>query len=122
MEQHQLLVLVLGYVSGVLTTLAGVPQVVKVFRNSSTQDLSYMYMSMTIIGRCTWTIYGYFRDDTPMVVWNLTAIVIYGAMMSLKVYIECFKTKKDVENTNKEELIQSEPVVVVYALAPLSEL
>jgi MtN3 and saliva related transmembrane protein len=113
MEQHELLVLVLGYVSGVLTTLAGVPQVMKVFKNSSTQDLSYMYMSMTIIGRCTWTVYGYFRDDTPMVVWNLTAIVIYGAMMSLKVYIECFKAKKVIENTQTEEFIPSEPALVV---------
>jgi MtN3 and saliva related transmembrane protein len=113
MDQHQLLVLVLGYVSGVLTTLAGVPQVIKVFKNSSTQDLSYMYISMTVIGRCTWTIYGYFRDDTPMIVWNLAAIVIYGAMMSLKVYIECFKTKKVVENTHTEEFIPSEPQLSV---------
>jgi hypothetical protein len=55
-----------------------------------------------------------------MVVWNLTAIVIYSAMMSLKVYIECFKVKKDVDNTNTEEFIPSEPVVVLYAHASLS--
>lgn len=76
-------------------------------------------MSMTIVGRCTWTVYGYLRDDTPMIVWNIAAIVIYGAMMSLKIYIECFKAPKAIdEQPHTEEFIPSDPIVISVEQLP----
>jgi uncharacterized protein with PQ loop repeat len=90
---NHITVLVLGYVSGVLTTFAGVPQVIQVVRTSSTQDLSYITLSMTTSGLILWTAYGFLQRDTPMIVFNLLASVIYGGILSLKIYIEVFKKK-----------------------------
>jgi MtN3 and saliva related transmembrane protein len=88
------LVIVLGYISGVLTTFAGVPQVIKLFKSKSTQDLSYISLSMTVSGLCTWTVYGFLRRDSPMIIFNLLAFVIYGGMLSLKIYIEKFSKER----------------------------
>jgi uncharacterized membrane protein len=80
-----------------------------------------MYISMTVVGRCTWTAYGYLRNDTPMVVWNIAAIVIYGAMLSLKIYNECFKAPKAIEEQpHTEEFIPSEPTVITCPVDHLS--
>jgi MtN3 and saliva related transmembrane protein len=99
---NHIAVLVLGYVSGVLTTFAGIPQVIRVVKTSSTQDLSYVALSMTTSGLVLWTAYGFLQHDNPMIVFNLLAFVIYGGILSLKIYIEFFKKK--VNNVKYTEL------------------
>jgi MtN3 and saliva related transmembrane protein len=88
-----IIVLILGYASGVLTTFAGVPQVIQIIRTSSTKDLSYIGLSMTTSGLCLWTVYGFLEQDNPMIVTNLIAFFIYGLLLSMKVYIEIYKKK-----------------------------
>lgn len=90
---NHLTVLVLGYVSGVLTTFAGIPQVIRVVKTSSTQDLSYVSLTMTTSGLVLWTAYGFLQKDNPMIVFNILAFFIYGGILSLKIYIELFKKK-----------------------------
>lgn len=90
---NHIIILVLGYVSGVLTTFAGVPQVIRVIKTSSTQDLSFVSLSMTTSGLVLWTVYGFLQADNPMIVFNLLAFFIYGGIFSLKIYIEYYKNK-----------------------------
>ena len=83
-----IIIIVFGYVSGVLTTFAGIPQMVKVFRSSSTQDLSYTSLSMIVCGTCSWTIYGVLRNDSVIIVFNVLSFIIYVAILFFKFYVE----------------------------------
>lgn len=87
----ELHVQVLGYVSGILTTSAGIPQIIKVFRSSSTKDLSYVSLSMSALGLCIWTIYGFLLKQQPMIIFDALSLVTCTTLISLKVYIENFK-------------------------------
>jgi MtN3 and saliva related transmembrane protein len=84
-------ILVLGYVSGALTTSAGIPQIIKVFRSSSTKDLSYVSLSMSALGLCMWTIYGVLLKDQPMIIFDTLSLVTCTTLLSMKVYMENFK-------------------------------
>ena len=95
-----IIVLILGYASGILTTFAGIPQVIKIIRTSSTQDLSYIGLAMTTSGLCLWTVYGFLENDNPMIVFNMLAFFIYCALFSLKIYIEIYKKKLSDSPTN----------------------
>lgn len=108
---NHVIVLVLGYVSGVLTTFAGVPQVIRVVKTSSTQDLSYVSLSMTTSGLVLWTVYGFLQKDNPMILFNMLAFFIYGGILSLKIYIECFKKKaNDIKYSELSTLQDGERV------------
>ncbi len=73
---------ILGLVSAFLTTSANVPQAYKVVRTKSTKSLSAMSFSMLFLGSVTWVVYGFLRDDIPVIVANglsgsLHAIILF---------------------------------------------
>lgn len=83
---------IVGYISGVLTTVAGIPQVIKVFRSSSTKDLSYVSLSMSAFGLCMWTIYGVLLKEQPMIIFDMLSLLNCTILISLKIYFEKFKS------------------------------
>lgn len=100
-------ILIIGYVSGALTTFAGVPQIVKVFRSSSTQDLSYVSLSMAASGVCMWMIYGLLLKQLPIIIFDFLSLISFTTLICLKVYIENFKKEKYTELATHQD---DEPV------------
>lgn len=60
----------IGSVAGVLTTGAFFPQVVKTVRSRSTDDLSWSWVVMTMIGVALWLAYGLCITSLPLVAAN----------------------------------------------------
>lgn len=100
-------ILIIGYISGALTTFASIPQIVKVFRSSSTQDLSYVSLSMSASGVCMWTIYGMLLKQLPMIIFDSLSLISFITLICLKVYMENFKKVKYTELASNQE---DEPV------------
>lgn len=84
-------ILLIGYVSGTLTTFAGLPQIIKVIRSSSTKDLSYVSLSMFWFGHCMWTVYGFLLNQKPLIIFDILSLLSCTILISLKIYIENYK-------------------------------
>ena len=74
----------LGYVAGTLTTVAYIPQLIKVLRYKDTKALSlWMYLIVTT-GIGLWAVYGVMIDNIPLVLFNSVAFVIASAIIAMK--------------------------------------
>jgi MtN3 and saliva related transmembrane protein len=73
-----------GYAAAFLTTLAFVPQAVKVIRSKDTHSISLpMYVVFTIGVGC-WMGYGVVLQSWPMIVSNLITLVLSATILGLK--------------------------------------
>ena len=71
----------IGFAAGALTTLAFLPQVLKVWRSKSVQDISLgMYLVITV-GVALWIWYGFQVGSAPVMVGN--ALVLIQAILVL---------------------------------------
>ena len=61
----------LGLVAGTLTTIAFVPQLLKVWNSKSAKDISYVMFSMFILGIVLWEIYGWGIHSLTAIVFNV---------------------------------------------------
>jgi MtN3 and saliva related transmembrane protein len=71
-----------GYVAAACTTGAFVPQVLRVWRTRSTQDISLKMFLVLVTGVSLWIIYGFWKTDIPIIAANaltlmLTSIILY---------------------------------------------
>jgi len=74
----------IGYIAGVLTTLAFVPQVLRTFRTRSTEDLSFSTLVLLISGVALWLVYGLMLRATPVILANAVTLVLVGALVFMK--------------------------------------
>ncbi|MNE69494.1 PQ loop repeat protein [compost metagenome] len=74
----------LGLGAAVFTTGANFPQAIKVIKTKSTKSLSAWSFSMLFIGSVTWVIYGFLRDDIPVIVANGISGCLHGIILSIK--------------------------------------
>ncbi len=84
----------IGYIAAVCTTIAYVPQVLKVYKTKSTHDISLTMFLLMITGITGWLIYGLLLNAMPIIFANLISFV-------LAFYIFYMKLK----DFNKERLI-----------------
>ena len=72
-----------GLAAGTLTTLAFIPQVVRVWRSRSARDISPPTFAALTLGTALWLTYGVLMDDIPLMAANgitlgLVAAVLWG--------------------------------------------
>ncbi len=76
----------IGFLAAFCTTIAFLPQAMKVFKTRSTKDISlYMFIIFTA-GVFFWLIYGLIISDLPIILANLITLV-------LSIFILIFKIK-----------------------------
>lgn len=74
----------IGYTAAFCTTVAYVPQVWRIWRTRSTEDISLgMFIVMTI-GVILWLVYGVMVGSAPVVVCNGTTLVLSATILVLK--------------------------------------
>ena len=78
------LVETIGYVAGILTTLAFVPQVVMTWRSGSARDLSLVMLTSFATGILLWLIYGVALSAWPIVASNAVTLALTLVLLFLK--------------------------------------
>ncbi|MDQ3494815.1 MAG: SemiSWEET transporter [Pseudomonadota bacterium] len=74
----------MGYVAATMTTLAFLPQAVKIIRSRDTASISLgMYLVFTI-GIMFWFGYGIALDSWPMIISNAITFVLAATILGLK--------------------------------------
>ena len=66
----------IGFFAAFCTTIAFVPQAIKVYKSKSTKDISlYMFLIFTI-GVLSWLIYGIIIFNLPVILANAVTLVL----------------------------------------------
>ncbi len=85
---------VLGFVAGIFTTIAFIPQVMKTWGSKSAEDVSYLMFIFFILGVLLWCIYGWEIHSIPVIIANTITFFLAASIITLKVIFE-----KNEDNT-----------------------
>ena len=76
---------VVGLAAGFLTTIAFIPQVIKIWKTKSAKDVSLpMFVAFTI-GVALWLTYGILTGELPIIVWNSVTLVFAATILVMKI-------------------------------------
>ncbi len=75
---------ILGFGAAILSTFAGVHQLVKAWRTRSTGDLSLLFLLMALGGCVLWLAYGFLLDSLPIVAANSVGLVVLSTTLYFK--------------------------------------
>jgi len=75
----------IGLLAGCLTTIAFVPQVLRVWRTRSTTDISLGMFGLMSLGVLMWLIYGLMLGDIPIIAANAVTLMLAVSIVVAKV-------------------------------------
>lgn len=75
----------LGFAAGLLTTIAFIPQLVRILRTRSARDISLPAFSTFTLGVALWTVYGVAVQQPPIILWNLVTLILSAAILVMKI-------------------------------------
>ncbi len=89
---------IIGLLAAVFTTIANIPQAIKIIRTSSTKSISTMTYSLLFTGLLLWLTYGILKEDLPIIIANAASALITGIILTMKII-----GKKEAEETGQQE-------------------
>ena len=75
----------IGFVAGTLTTIAFLPQLVRIWRTKSARDISLLMYIIICTGIVLWLIYGLLINSFPVILANTVTLAIATAILVLRV-------------------------------------
>jgi MtN3 and saliva related transmembrane protein len=73
-----------GFIAAILTTVAFVPQVRKVWRTRSAKDVSLGMYTLFTLGVALWLVYGVLIHSWPIILANGVTLVLAGMVLVMK--------------------------------------
>lgn len=73
---------ILGIVAGVLTSIAMMPQLIKVLRTKNVKDLSVLMLLVLISGLSLWVWYGILQKEWPIIISNAFSVLVNVTLLS----------------------------------------
>lgn len=74
-----------GFVAGACTTLAFLPQVMKVWKTKHTKDLSLGLFSLFLVGILLWLFYGVVVGSLPIIMANFITFIFVFILLVFKI-------------------------------------
>ena len=75
----------IGFFAAFCTTIAFLPQAIKVYKTKSTKDISlYMFLIFTV-GVLSWLIYGLIINDLPIIFANTVTLILSIFILAYKI-------------------------------------
>jgi MtN3 and saliva related transmembrane protein len=84
---------IVGFVAGVVTTAANLPQVWKTYRSKSGEGLSFRMLLALAIGLCLWIIYAIMSKLLPLIATNAVVLVLILSLIGMKLKFDRAPTK-----------------------------
>jgi MtN3 and saliva related transmembrane protein len=82
-----------GYIAAFCTTVAYLPQAVKVYKTHQTKDISMGMFMIMVVGLATWLVYGFMAGSMPIIWSNVVTIVIAGYILVMKIKLDLLAPK-----------------------------
>jgi MtN3 and saliva related transmembrane protein len=74
----------IGIFAGVLTTIAFLPQAIKIWRSKSARDVSLSMFVCLCTGVVLWVIYGFMLGAFPVILANVVTLCIAATILVFK--------------------------------------
>ncbi len=74
----------IGFIAAILTTVAFVPQVRKVWCTRSAKDVSLGMYTLFTLGVALWLVYGILIHSWPVILANVVTLVLAGMVLAMK--------------------------------------
>ena len=88
METTQLV----GIAAGVLTAASMLPQLFKIIKEKKAEDVSLIMLLVLILGISLWMVYGFLRDDMPIIATNGFSLLVNITTVILRLKYSKSKT------------------------------
>jgi len=79
----------LGLIAGAITSIAMLPQLIKVIKEKNAEDISVVMLLVLITGLSLWVWYGILQDELPIILSNG-----FSVLVNLTLLICCIIFKK----------------------------
>jgi MtN3 and saliva related transmembrane protein len=76
---------VIGLAAGILTASSLLPQVVKTLKEKKAEDVSIVMLFVLQAGLVLWIVYGFKREDLPIIVTNSFSLLVNIIMVILRI-------------------------------------
>lgn len=86
---------IIGMIAGVFTTVAAIPQIIKIRKVKEARDISLLYFLSLIFGAILWLIYGTLIHSTALIAWNVIALTLNTFILGQKIYYDSKSKNKD---------------------------
>lgn len=84
----------LGYLAALCTTVAFIPQAIKVYKTRHTKDISLGTFSLLNAGLIFWLIYGLILNSYPIILANALTLIFAIYILVIKLKLDVFRVKK----------------------------
>ncbi|HVF57543.1 MAG TPA: SemiSWEET transporter [Pyrinomonadaceae bacterium] len=74
----------LGLLAGGLTTVSFVPQVTKIWKTKSAEDVSLMMFVAFCVGVSLWLVYGFIKGEIAIIVTNAVTLALGAVIVWMK--------------------------------------
>jgi MtN3 and saliva related transmembrane protein len=78
----------IGSAAAVCTTIAFVPQLVRVYRRKTARDISLAMFMVFSVGELLWLLYGIYIHSLPVILANSVTLALCLAILSLKLHYD----------------------------------
>lgn len=75
----------IGFIAGLSTTIAFIPQVVKTWKTKSTKDISLKMYILFCFGICLWALYGVLNGLISIIIANTMTIILAVMILGMKI-------------------------------------
>ena len=75
----------IGFLAGALTTIAFVPQALKIYTTKSGKDVSARMLLIFSAGVILWLTYGIMIESLPVILANVVTLILSVAIIVLKI-------------------------------------
>ena len=75
------IIAILATILGVVTGLANIPQIIKIFRRKSAKDLSITTNTIFLLSSIVWLLYGFQLINYPLIIANIIYIITYSLII-----------------------------------------
>ncbi len=76
---------IIGYIGGLMTTVAALPQIIKAVKTKSLDDFAWGYLGILTVGILFWLIYGISIMDWVIISANTITLIFNGILCVLKI-------------------------------------
>ena len=74
-----------GIAAGVMTAVSMLPQLIKIIKEKKADDVSVLMLMVLIIGLGLWVVYGFLREDWPLIVTNSFSFLLNLVVLMLRI-------------------------------------
>ncbi len=75
---------IIGYIGGLLTTVAALPQIIKAYKTKSLDDFAWGYLGVLTFGVLLWLVYGISKMDWVIISANIVTFIFSGTLCIMK--------------------------------------